>query len=88
MYELIGLSIEITCCVAKSRCNSVLCFYPILTRKMAAFLTCRAVRKRGNARPYSQSRKKSDERRCKNMKILLGRILKVEKKVKRSVVRI
>ena len=83
--------------------------YPILTRKMAAFLTCRAVRKRGNARPYSQSRKKSEERRCKkrgnarpygqsrkkseerrckNRKILLGRILKVEKKVKRSVVRI
>ena len=70
---------------------------------MAAFLTCRAVRKRGNTRPYSQSRKKSEERcckkrgnarpysqsrkkseetRCKNRKILLGRILKVEKKVK------
>ena len=42
-----------------------LIFYPILTRKMAAFLTCRAVRKRGNARPYSQSRKNSEERRCK-----------------------
>ena len=26
---------------------------------------CRAVRKRGNARPYSQSRKKSEETRCK-----------------------
>ena len=40
-------------------------FYPILKRNMAAFLTCRAVRKRGNARPYSQSRKKSEETRCK-----------------------
>ena len=36
-------------------------FYSILKRKMAAFLTCRAVRKRGNARLYSQSRKKSEE---------------------------
>ena len=72
----------------KFRTILVMYYYPILTRKTAAFVTCRAVRKRGNARPYSKSRKKSEERRCKNRKILLGCILKVEKKVRRSVIRI
>ena len=70
------------------RTRIVMYYYPILTRKAAAFVTCRAVKKWGNARPYSKSRKKSEERRCKNRKKkMLGRILKVVKKVRRSVVR-
>ena len=31
-------------------------------------MTCWAVKKLGNARPYTKSRKKSEERRCKNTK--------------------
>ena len=36
-------------------------FYPILTPKSAAFVTCWAVKKWGNARPYTKSRKKVRE---------------------------
>ena len=42
--------------------------YPTLTLKTAAFVTCWAVKKWGNARPYIKSRKKSEGKRCKNRK--------------------
>ena len=50
-------------------------FYPTLTLETAAFVTCWAVKKWGNARPYTKSRTKSEEKRCKNRKkTLLGRL--------------
>ena len=42
-------------------------FYTTLTLKTAAFVTCWAVNKWGNARPYTKSRKKS-EKALKNIK--------------------
>ena len=48
--------------------HAITILYPLLTPKTAAFVTCRAVKKWGNARPYTKSRKKREERRCKNRK--------------------
>ena len=63
-------------------------FYPTLTLKTVAFVTCWAVKKWGNARPYTKSRKKSEEKRCKNRKKTLGACdcLETEKPVSFSVV--
>ena len=51
-------------------------FYPTLTLKTAAFVTCWTLKKWRNARPYSKSTKKSEEMRCKSRKkrTLLGRL--------------
>ena len=46
-------------------------------------MTFRAVRKRGNARPYSQSRKKVRKRVVRN-EVMQGHIVKVEKKVRKG----
>ena len=55
----------------KSRTSNLenILFYPTLTLKTAAFVTCRALQKWGNARPCSKSRKK-----------VIKCIVKIEKK--------
>ena len=65
------------------RTRIVMYYYPILTPKPAAFVTCWAVKKWGNARPYTKSRKKVRKGVVRKEKKMLGRILKVRKSVVR-----
>ena len=58
-------------------------FYTTLTLKTAAFVTCWAVKKWGNARPYTKSRKKSEEALKNIKKTILVRLRLFEKGKKR-----